>query len=163
MAGEPAGSRHSANAPASRCWPLWPFAMHSLCMGAAISRQHSRAIVTASMLLPVRASQLQVKGPEDGPALSPLSSLPLPFPLSVSQMAILLTASKKTLHATVHMCPEMLMGLFESQPWLRLKICPLSPFRCGPAQTLRTELSAWPRTHRPPAAPGHRALAALGG
>lgn len=26
LASEPAGSRHS------RCWPLWPFAMHSPCM-----------------------------------------------------------------------------------------------------------------------------------
>jgi hypothetical protein len=48
-------------------------------------------------------------------------SVPVSLCLSVSQMAILLTASKKTLHSTVHMCPERFIELFELQP------CPHPP------------------------------------
>ena len=36
--------------------------------------------------------------------------------LSVSQMAILLTAAKKTIHSTVHLSPGMFVELFELQP-----------------------------------------------
>lgn len=36
--------------------------------------------------------------------------------LSLSQMAILLTATKKTLHSTVHLSPGMFVELFELQP-----------------------------------------------
>lgn len=48
-------------------------------------------------------------------SLSP-SSLSSFLSLSLSQMAILLTAAKKMLHSTVHMCPEMFIELFELQP-----------------------------------------------
>lgn len=43
-------------------------------------------------------------------------SLFLSLSLSVSQMAILLTAAKKTLHSTVHLSPGMFVELFELQP-----------------------------------------------
>lgn len=141
-----------------------PMGMHFLCMGAACI-QHSRAIAM-SMLLPVRASQLQAKGPEDAPCSFSLLSLPFPLPFSMSQMAILLTASKKALHSTAHMCPEMFVDLSESQPCPRLKSRPLSPFRSGTVQPLRAESIFKSSQHTTPCSqalsfPSPRALAAL--
>lgn len=71
------------------------------------------------------------------PALS-LFSLPFPLPFSMSQMAVLLTASKKARHWTAHMCPEVSVDLSESQPCPRLKSCSLKStqmWRCPAPQS----------------------------
>lgn len=104
------------------CWPVWPYCYAFRVRGGCLytAQQGCGCCVhTAS----VRAPQLQAKGPEDTPALSLLSPFPLPF--SMSQMAILLTTSKKALHSTAHMCPGMFVDLSESQPCPRLKSCSL--------------------------------------
>lgn len=55
--------------------------------------------------------------------LKMVPSFSLSLSLSVSQMAILLTAAKKTLQAPVHSSPGMFVDLFESQPFPSSPIC----------------------------------------
>lgn len=120
MANEPSGSWHPELCLLAVQGPL--LCAFRVCVGCLYTAQWGCGcrVHTAS----VRAPQLQVKGPEDAPALS-LFSLPFPLPFSMSQMAILLTTSKKALHSTAHMCPGMFVDLSESQPCPRLKSCSL--------------------------------------
>ena len=97
------------------CWPVRSTAVRFLHKRSSplaprgLFPESTIGLVSASVLLPVS----KFSGPEDGPF-----SLSLSF--SVSQMAILLTAAKKTLHSTVHISPGALVELSEFQP-------PLSP------------------------------------
>lgn len=95
-------------------WPSWGKAKHLLSKDKliiGIYRPFPESTVAASSVRTASSQCFLLPNSQDPKTVPSFS-----FFLSLSQMAILLTAARKMLHSTAHSSPGMFVKLFELQP-----------------------------------------------